>query len=335
MSEEQKKETEKQPTEKEIYDNEFEKAANGAEVPKTGIEQKKSEDPNKTTEPPTGDDKSKTDSDADKDKAKEKGKEYVPPTDQPKEGDDKKKEEGEKVKSEHHGKLESVEKALKDTQGYATRLAQKMKEIRVKNNELKKQIAEQDKKGEPQITDSDLSIDEEKLKKTYEDYPDLKPVLDPIVKTNKALIKKIQERNKEISDSNSKETDKTEAETAQKDAKDYYANVTKPGIEKVHPDYEKLINDKFWAWLETQSEAIKAASKSPDPRDGILLINAYKEHLGIQTKEKESAQKKTTTDVTNNLPPSSSANSTPPFDKKVKSGDYDEEFDKIADSYKG
>jgi hypothetical protein len=314
VSEEKKEDKDKQPTEQEKYETEFNKAAEDVtkepEIPKS--------EEQKQPEQPKGDEKPKPDEDKDK----------TQPKDQESESD-----KGELPKSEHHGKLESVEKALKDTQGYATKLSQQLSQLRKKNNELQKQLETQSEKGETQTTDKELLIDDEKLKKTYEEYPELKSVLDPLVKANKSLYKKIENNNKLLSETKSKEISDSDKEETKKASEDHYKNITKPGIEMVHPNFEKLIDEKFWEWIDNQSNGMQKLSKSSDPRDGVMVISAYKEHLSKQGKAKE--DQKHQSDATNELPPSSSTNSTPPFGKKDKVGDYDEEFDKIASNYKG
>lgn len=312
MSEEQKKETEKQPNEQEQYEKEFDKVANG-EPKKEEVQKVKPEEKKQPELPLEGAEEKKEELKEETPKEAPKEKEHSGSEEEPKE-----------EKSKEHGGVKSLEKALKDTQKYASGLSQKVKDARDKNAELKKQLEEQVSKGASQNTDPDTVISDEAQKKINEDYPDLKPVLDPLIKANKALSKQIAENKKAMSESRAKETDVDDKEDAKKEALEHYNNIVKPAIEIAHPGSSKLIGPKLFDWLKDQSLGMITASNSRDPRDTIMVIAAYKKHLA------EKGGKKSTSETDASLPSSSGSVSSPPFGTKDNVGNYDDEFEKAV-----
>lgn len=175
---------------------------------------------------------------------------------------------------------DSKEKALRDTKAWATKLA-------MENAELKKTV-EAFKKGEASAKDvkdaqqaaAKAQDDLNKVKeKVYEDYPELKDLLDPMLERSSAL-------EKEISDLKADRAEKTERQKYQEALDDFNANI-KPEILKVHPDFDDILfktmdgkrasNDEYFQWAEKQSPAMRfAAMQSSAPQDIIMAVTAYK-----------------------------------------------------------
>ncbi len=172
------------------------------------------------------------------------------------------------------------EKALRDTKSWATRLA-------MENAEMKK-IIEAFRQGDASSQDvkdahhavakaqSDLDRAKEKV---YEDYPELKELLDPMLERSNVLEKEISEL----------KTVKTQAveQDRHKEALDYFNAIVKPEVLKVHSDFDDIlfktvegkrtVNDEYFQWAEKQSPAMKfAAMESSDPQDIVMAVGAFK-----------------------------------------------------------
>ena len=63
------------------------------------------------------------------------------------------------------------------------------------------------------------------------------------------------------------------------------------GVQEAHPDGRKIAaSPEFRAWLGKQSKMVQAMGSSVDKQDGIVIIDAYKEHLAKAAKEVKTGQ---------------------------------------------
>lgn len=166
-------------------------------------------------------------------------------------------------------------KALKDTKAWATKLAQE-------NAELKKLLESGATKKD--VDDKKASIGEmgkqlkDKLEKVYEDYPELKDVLDPMITITESLSGEFKELKK-----NSEEITKKEQ------AKAYFEKEVAPKITKDHPDFwEVAFSKEYMEWIKTQPPAIQmAATQSLDPRDISYTLTEFKKSKAAGDVEKK------------------------------------------------
>ena len=63
------------------------------------------------------------------------------------------------------------------------------------------------------------------------------------------------------------------------------------GVQEAHPDGRKIAaSPEFRTWLGKQSKMVQAMGSSVDKQDGIVIIDAYKEHLAKAAKEVKTGQ---------------------------------------------
>jgi soluble cytochrome b562 len=187
-----------------------------------------------------------------------------------------------------------IAKALRDTKAWATKLAQE-------NAELKKLV---ESKGKDAKDDSDVKkaqtavgdtrkILNDKLNKIYEDYPELKEGLDPIVSLVDSLSGKMDNFQKA-----------TEEEKKRSELRTHFETNVEPEVLKVHPDFGNIkISDDYFTWAEKQSPALQfAAMNSLDPRDLIYAVTEYKKFKGSDEAAKQrDAEEKKKKDIQENL----------------------------------
>lgn len=59
-------------------------------------------------------------------------------------------------------------------------------------------------------------------------------------------------------------------------------------VQTVHPDGHKIAaTDEFDTWLSKQSELVQVLGTSPDAKDGIMVLDAYKEFVAKSAKDKK------------------------------------------------
>ncbi len=182
------------------------------------------------------------------------------------EGADKKKEV-----SEHHGSVESLEKALNDTKTYANTLKGERDELQKKLREFEegKATAKDVDDARKSVQDAKDNLDEIKAK-VYEDYPELKDLLDPLIATNRNL-------SKEITDLKHEKEEGREKRDKQAKIDDFNNNI-KPKILEKHENFDAIMrNPDYWSWAEKQRPALRtAAMDSPDPQDIVWALNEFK-----------------------------------------------------------
>jgi len=175
---------------------------------------------------------------------------------------------------------DSYEKALKDTKAWATRLAMENAELRRTLEAFKKGDASSDdvKDAQQAVAKTQASLDAVK-EKVYEDYPELKDLIDPLLEKSLALEKEVTELKKVKS--------QVVEQDRQKEALEYFNTFVKPEVLKAHPDFDDIlfkavegrrtVNEEYFSWAEKQSPAMRfAAMESSDPQDIIMAISAFK-----------------------------------------------------------
>lgn len=151
-----------------------------------------------------------------------------------------------------------IDKALKDTKSYATRLAQE-------NSELKKRLNEIELKFRAGETEEFTAL----RNQVYQDYPELKSIIEPIIK--------------ELSDIKSMRA--AEAERLQRnEALEYFNTNVRPVVLRAHPDFDSVLfnekgaaNDEYFQWAAKQRPSLRtAAMDSTDPEDIIWAVTEFK-----------------------------------------------------------
>jgi hypothetical protein len=217
-----------------------------------------------------------------------------------------------------HGDAQSVLKALKDTKAYATKLAQDKAALEKEVAELKAGRGSQQRVDEAKNA-LGATLDEV-TGKVYEDYPELKGVLDPVIAVTKKLSSEMESLKKAT------ETSQKEREESAKreEAKREFETVVKPAIVAEIPDFDKFMaenSDKLITWGEAQTEAIKTALfSSKSPKDIVWAINEYKKFLasGDADKAKKEQEKKAEA-IKNTSATLRGGGSKPPFQSQDKS----------------
>lgn len=247
------------------YDNEFDKLA-----AQEGGDPAPSKDPE-----PKADTEPKPEDKAEEAKPDEKKPDEVvdgggePKTD--KSAQDPKPEE----KSEDVG----VAKALKDTKAWGTKLAQENSELKKLVEDLKAGSATQKQVDEAKdkIGETKKAV-REKLKKTYEDYPELKESLDPLVDLVEALSGDVENFKKS--------SDEARARTVEREK---FEKEVAPHIAAVHPDFREIaVTEEYVKWAEAQSPAMQvAALHSRDPKDINSALTEFKKFRGSDESKKQ------------------------------------------------
>ena len=194
-------------------------------------------------------------------------------------------------------RIAGIEKALKDTKAWATRLAQENAELKRtieayekgqasrQDVEAQKKAVEDARKGYEQAQDSLESI----KKRVYEDYPELQDLLDPMFEMTQSMKSELEEIKRE------QQLRQQEAERAR--ALEEFELRVKPQVMKVHPDFEEIIfqrgedgrmmlNDEYFQWAMQQRPSLRfAATESSDPQDIIWAISEFKKFKGTPEAE--------------------------------------------------
>jgi chromosome segregation ATPase len=226
-----------------------------------------------------------------------------PPADPPEdldEGEIPKKAPLEKEKedlSEHHGTVESLEKALKDTKKYAGNLQAEVNDLKTKVDafEKGKATAEEVEEAKRAVKDAQDNLDEIK-EKVYEDYPELKALIDPLIEHNRELKKQVEGIKEKDEESHKQDAEKD----ARQKAVNHFNENIKPKILVDHSDFDGIMKDpEYWSWADQQRPSLKtAAAFSDDPDDINYALTEFKkfkhsdEAEALRTKDKEKRDKK-------------------------------------------
>lgn len=172
-----------------------------------------------------------------------------------------------------------IGKALKDTKAWGTKLAQENSELKKLVEELKagKATQEQVNQAKDKIGETKKQI-RDRLNKTYEDYPELKESLDPLVTLIEGVAADVENFKKS--------SDETKARIAEREA---FEKEVAPHIAAVHPDFREIAaSDDYVKWAEAQSPAMQvAALHSRDPRDINSALAEFKKFRGSDESKKQ------------------------------------------------
>jgi len=176
-------------------------------------------------------------------------------------------------KSSTFGSIESMEKALKDTQSYAGKLQAEVAELRKKLEAFERGEATAKDVSDQAAATKKAQDDLDKITESiYEDYPELQPLIETIIQKIQRIesVQQARERDAE--------------EIARMKALDEFNRNVKPKIMQVHSDFDEIVrSESYWKWAEAQSPALRyAAMDSPAPEDIIWAISEYKKSLGVQ-----------------------------------------------------
>lgn len=169
-------------------------------------------------------------------------------------------------KDKDHGSIEAVTKALKDTQSYATKLSQEIAELKKSKTEgTEAEIAAQQKKTDDAKADLDAIANS-----IYEDYPELKALVDPLLAKTRSLESEVTTLKK------GKEVDAEKEARAR--AKETFETTVKPKILEKHKDFDAIIKtEAYWKWANEQRPGIRfMAMDSDNPDDISTALNEYK-----------------------------------------------------------
>lgn len=172
----------------------------------------------------------------------------------------------------------SLTKARNDNLSYINELKDKIASLEANNNQ-------------PKLPKTEAEVEEWAKK-----HPDLYNIL--ISEMERRLIKSKHDISKEIQDVKEK-TKELEAQKAFNE------------VLKVHPDANEIkVDQRFKDWAAAQTAGIKALLDSDSVKDAILVLNLYKEDVGITNDKKASAKEAA-------YSPSGKSTSSVPDDKPI------------------
>lgn len=188
--------------------------------------------------------------------------------------------------SKTFGSVEAMEKAIKDSHTKITTLASEKAELEKKleafeRGEATKQEVDAQKKAVQKAQDRLASLDSVKAA-VYEDYPELKDLIDPLIDMNRELTTELS----------AFKAERTKAAEARKldEARTHYETEIRPRVLAVHSDHDAILfardgsgaktpNPDYFGWAEKQRPALRfAAMDSSDPEDIIWAMSEYKKH---------------------------------------------------------
>lgn len=165
-------------------------------------------------------------------------------------------------KSPVHGSIEAVEKALKDTKAYATRLQQEKADLQRLLEEERTGKATAQQVEEQRAATRQAEDDFAGLKQSiYADYPELQPLLDPLLDNTRRMSEELEalKNAKQVNDQRSK----FEAEKAA------WERDVKPIIIDKHPDFDNIMKSEgYWQWAQSLDDS--------DPKQAAIKFNAMK-----------------------------------------------------------
>lgn len=241
-------------------------------------------------------------------------------------------EEGEEPenKPEPAKDQKGLDKALKDTKAWATKVSQENAELKKKLSEFESGRATgkdvQDAKDALAASQGELGKVAEKI---YADYPELKELLDP-------LLKMTTEVNSEIRDLKKS----SDEEKHRNELRANFEKNVEPVVLKVHPDFSAIkTDDNYFAWAEKQRPALRyAAMYSLDPQDIIEAVTAYKQFKSSPEAAKKKAddekRKQAMKDNLGSIRAEGSETGSRTAAKKGDENDYDSAFEEAASKVK-
>ncbi|KAF0218797.1 MAG: hypothetical protein FD174_2580 [Geobacteraceae bacterium] len=181
---------------------------------------------------------------------------------------------------EDNGKSDDdpTEKRIKDLQAGFTRVTQENAELKRTLDEFKagrateKQVQEQQKKAD----DAKAAIDQTSLENAFNEYPELKSIINPLLDAVNGLKAETESLKKD-----KVKTAEQEEINRKKAALDYFeANVLPKvtGGEDGHPDFKEIIaSEDYFKWAADQRPSLQtAALNSNDPDDIKWAMAEYK-----------------------------------------------------------
>ena len=245
--------------------------------------------------------------------------------------------------SEKHGTVESMEKAVAETRSWA--LTQK-NEADAKNKALEERIKDLEAGSATQADVDKAKAEQAAAEKSaqnavddfdkvaadaMEDYPELKPVIEGLLRKQKESDAKQTATEEELKKLQEKEKADAKKSADQKIIDNYEKNI-KPVIIKAHPDFDEHMDEGFFTWAKMQTPALRfAATQSGDPQDMINAMSEYKKHLATPAAKEAAEKEKADKDKRMNLSQSMRGGTSPiPKDTKPDEGDYSSGFDEEA-----
>ena len=218
----------------------------------------------------------------------------------------------------------SMLKAFKDTKRWATTLAEENAKLRekLKAHEEGKVTDKEVDAARKAVAESRDGFEAARTK-AYEDYPELKGVLDPLIDTVNVLKKENVELKKGREEEAQRKGREEALTTFQRDIK--------PHVLKKHPDFDDVMkNEDYWLWAEAQRPALKvAAMNSRDPEDIVWAVGEFKRFSasGEMDALKETDLKKREERMTNAMTVKGGHTPFPTGPKKGSEDDYDAGWD--------
>ena len=210
--------------------------------------------------------------------------------------------------SETYGSVEAMEKSIKDTKSALTRVQMEKADLEQKLAAFEKGRATSDdvdaaRKAVQSAQDSLAGIEKVKAA-VYEDYPEFKELIDPLIDLNKNLAAEINTlRAGREANEKREELD---------GAYEHFNTHVRPKVLISHPDFDSVLtiekdgkkvrNDEYFEWAEIQRPALRfAAMGSNDPDDIISAVTEFKKFKASPEAEvfRKKKEKQTKEKITN------------------------------------
>lgn len=156
-----------------------------------------------------------------------------------------------------------------------------------KINELEAQQKAKPKPAEPEAKPAekaDLADDDDgdDLKEFQEDFPEIYKAVNRIYQQQLGRMEqgfeaKLNQINEKL------QTVAQPVEQMRQSEEERYRRNQLDALQTAHPDWRQIQDsNKFWNWVETQTDGVKALAGSAAANDNIVLLNLYKSAAGIQ-----------------------------------------------------
>jgi hypothetical protein len=196
---------------------------------------------------------------------------------------DESEEVGEKTPAE-------LEQRLSETQRWGHELSGKVKEL-----EAKLAAQEQGKATQAEVDEAQRKKDEaqsqlaEAKEGIFKEFPEFKPLLDPLMDT----IGKLEEQVSELSQSSTV----SQESLARSQALTHFESNVKPKVVEAVPEFNDIVaSEDYWQWAARQRPALQtAAMYSDSPDDIIWALNEFKKANSggeIKAEKEKQAQQK-------------------------------------------
>lgn len=165
---------------------------------------------------------------------------------------------------------EDPKKAIRDAKAHAGLMASRAAAVAAENRELKARLASLSPAAGEHNEKAPVEVYDETVKRLYDDYPELRAVIEPLVEIVKRQSLDVRQISEDVAP--------VRAEADRVRIKTEFERDVKPAVVEEHPDFDEIVAGKeYWTWAEKQPPAIRfAAVDSGNPDDIRGAIRLFK-----------------------------------------------------------